>query len=84
MARAPEPLPVDDYISTLHGHLAARRAVVVSAAPGAGKTTRIPPSLIDRGPVILLQPRRVAARAVTRRIAEEQGWRVYPETEESV
>ena len=55
------------------------RAVVVSAAPGAGKTTRIPPSLIDRGPVILLQPRRVAARAVTRRIAEEQGWRVGKE-----
>ena len=48
----------------------------MSAAPGAGKTTRIPPALVDRGPVILLQPRRVAARAVTRRIAEERGWTV--------
>jgi ATP-dependent helicase HrpB len=56
------------------GHLDSHRAVVVSAAPGAGKTTRIPPALVDRGPVILLQPRRVATRAVTRRIAEERGW----------
>jgi ATP-dependent helicase HrpB len=47
---------------------------VISAAPGAGKTTRVPPALVDRGPVILLQPRRVAARAVARRIADEQGW----------
>jgi ATP-dependent helicase HrpB len=46
----------------------------VSASPGAGKTTRVPPALIDAGPVILLQPRRVAARAVARRIAEERAW----------
>jgi ATP-dependent helicase HrpB len=59
--------------------LARDRAVVVSAAPGAGKTTRIPPALVDRGPVILLQPRRVAARAVTRRIADERGWVVGDE-----
>jgi ATP-dependent helicase HrpB len=71
-----EPLPVDQYIDQVQGHLASHRAVVVSAAPGAGKTTRIPPALVNHGPVILLQPRRVAARAVTRRIAEEQRWRV--------
>jgi ATP-dependent helicase HrpB len=47
---------------------------VLSAAPGAGKTTRVPPALLDAGPVILLQPRRVAARAVARRIADERGW----------
>jgi ATP-dependent helicase HrpB len=47
---------------------------VLSAAPGAGKTTRLPPALLDAGPVILLQPRRVAARAVARRIADERGW----------
>ncbi len=56
--------------------LARRRAVVLSASPGAGKTTRIPPALIDAGPVILLQPRRLAARAVARRIAQEQGWSI--------
>jgi ATP-dependent helicase HrpB len=71
-----ESLPVDDYIDELRRELALHRAVVVSAAPGAGKTTRIPPALVDQGPVILLQPRRVAARAVTRRIAEERRWRV--------
>jgi len=50
------------------------RAVVVTAAPGAGKTTRVPPALIGPGPAILLQPRRVAARAIARRIAGERGW----------
>ena len=69
-----QPLPVDDYLDTIKRHLDTHRAVVVAAAPGAGKTTRIPPTLVDSGPVILLQPRRVAARAVSRRIAEEQRW----------
>jgi ATP-dependent helicase HrpB len=49
-------------------------AVVVTAAPGAGKTTRVPPALMADGPVILLQPRRVAARAIAARIAHERGW----------
>ena len=49
---------------------------MLSASPGAGKTTRIPPALIDAGPVILLQPRRLAARAVARRIAVERGWSI--------
>jgi ATP-dependent helicase HrpB len=48
----------------------------VSAQPGAGKTTRIPPALIDDGPLILLQPRRVAARAIAQRIAHERGWTI--------
>lgn len=48
---------------------------MVVAPPGAGKSTRIPPALVDAGPVILLQPRRVAARNLARRIADEQGWR---------
>jgi ATP-dependent helicase HrpB len=46
----------------------------VTAAPGAGKTTRVPPALMADGPVILLQPRRVAARAIAARIAQERGW----------
>jgi len=49
---------------------------VLVAAPGAGKTTRVPPALVDRGRVLLLQPRRVAARAMARRIAAERGWTV--------
>ena len=52
------------------------RAAVVTAAPGAGKTTRVPPALMDDGAVIVLQPRRVAARAIAARIAAERGWTV--------
>ena len=69
-----EPLAIDSHIADVRDQLARRRAVVLSAAPGAGKTTRVPPALVDAGPVILLQPRRVAARAIARRIAEERGW----------
>src|SRR6476469_4285607 len=46
------------------------------AAPGAGKTTRVPPSLVAAGKVLLLQPRRVAARAMAKRIAAERNWTV--------
>jgi len=68
------PLIIDDHVADVRDALARRRAVVLSASPGAGKTTRIPPALIDAGPLILLQPRRVAARAVARRIADEREW----------
>jgi ATP-dependent helicase HrpB len=67
-------LPVDEYIPRIATALQRDRAAVVVAAPGAGKTTRIPPALTSDGPVILLQPRRVAARAIARYIASERGW----------
>ena len=70
----PIALPVDGYIDPIRAALARHRAAVLTAAPGAGKTTRVPPALIDAGRVLLLQPRRVAARAMARRIAEERGW----------
>ena len=60
------------FVEALDRH----RAAVLVAAPGAGKTTRVPPALVDRGRVLLLQPRRVAARAMARRIADERGWTV--------
>lgn len=69
-------LPVDSFLGEIRAALERHGAVVVSAAPGAGKTTRVPPALIDTGRVVLLQPRRVAARAVARRIAHERGWSV--------
>ncbi len=52
---------------------------MVSAPPGTGKTTRIPPALLEagllgRGACVVLEPRRVAARAAARRVAAEQGW----------
>jgi ATP-dependent helicase HrpB len=72
----PTPLPVDSHIDNVRAALARHRAAVLTAAPGAGKTTRVPPALIDRGRVLLLQPRRVAARAMAQRIADEHGWSI--------
>jgi ATP-dependent helicase HrpB len=71
-----EPLPIDAHLDAIAGRVRERRAVVVTAAPGAGKTTRVPPALVEDGPVILLQPRRVAARAIARRIAHERDWTI--------
>jgi ATP-dependent helicase HrpB len=69
-------LPVDSALPRIADALTRHRAAVLIAAPGAGKTTRVPPALVDRGRVLLLQPRRVAARAMARRIAAERGWTV--------
>ena len=66
-------LPVDDALARIVAAVAEARAVVVVAPPGSGKTTRVPPALLGRGPLLLLQPRRVAARSIARRIADEQG-----------
>ena len=66
-------LPIDPHIDQIVNHVRRSRAAVVTAAPGAGKTTRVPPALVSDGPVILLQPRRVAARAIAARIADERG-----------
>jgi len=67
-------LPIDAYLEPIVAAVRGARAAVVTAAPGAGKTTRVPPALLEDGPVILLQPRRVAARAIAARIASERGW----------
>jgi len=70
------PLPVDAYVDEIADRVRRSRAAIVTAAPGAGKTTRVPPALAADGPLILLQPRRVAARAIAARIAEERGWTI--------
>jgi ATP-dependent helicase HrpB len=67
-------LPIDPFVEKIEDAARRARAVVVVAAPGAGKTTRVPPALLAEGRVILLQPRRVAARAIAERIAAERGW----------
>jgi ATP-dependent helicase HrpB len=67
-------LPIDPFLDDISRRVREARAAVVVAAPGAGKTTRVPPALAGDGPVIVLQPRRVAARAIAARIAHEQGW----------
>ncbi len=67
------PLPIDEHLEAVRAALGRARAAVLVAPPGSGKTTRVPPSLVPDGPVFLLQPRRVAARSIARRIADEQG-----------
>jgi ATP-dependent helicase HrpB len=71
-----ESLPIDRSIPDICAQIDRHRALILSAAPGAGKSTRVPPALTAAGSVILLQPRRVAARAVATRIAQEQGWTI--------
>jgi ATP-dependent helicase HrpB len=78
------PLPIDEMVPAVVAALRAHRAAVVSAPPGAGKTTRVPPALVaaglaGEGRLVMLEPRRLAARAAARRIAEERGWRVGEE-----
>jgi len=73
------PLPIDAHVTRIVETVRTRRSAVIAAPPGAGKTTRIPPALAADGPTLLLQPRRVAARALARRIASERGWRLGQE-----
>jgi ATP-dependent helicase HrpB len=68
------PLPIDAHVARVREALARARAAVLVAPPGSGKTTRVPAALVGDGAVFLLQPRRVAARSIARRIADEQGW----------
>ncbi len=75
------PLPIDSRLAEIVDRVRERRLLVLVAPPGAGKTTRVPVALLRSGcltsahpNLILLQPRRVAARASAARIAEENGW----------
>jgi len=74
-------LPIDTHIGEALAALDAGGALVLSAPPGTGKSTRLPPAISKTltGQVYLLQPRRVAARALARRIAAEQGWQLGQE-----
>lgn len=76
----PQPLPIDPLLPALCDALSEHRRAVLLAPPGAGKTTRVPPAILDAGLVdgriLVLQPRRVAARAAARRIADERGARL--------
>ena len=70
-------LPIDAYLSGILKSLTESSNLVVEAAPGAGKTTRIPPALIDspiskNNQVWVLEPRRLAARLSANRIAQER------------
>ena len=83
-------LPIDDVLPELTSALAAAPNAVLVAPPGAGKTTRVPLALLDQAwlgdrTIVVLEPRRLAARAAARRMAltlgeevgETVGYRVH-------
>lgn len=70
-------LPVTYVLPEILASLERFSSLVLEAAPGAGKTTRVPPALLRLvpGEVIVLEPRRIAARMAARRVAMEMGER---------
>jgi ATP-dependent helicase HrpB len=74
---ATSPLPVDELLPELVAALSRRPVALLSAPPGAGKTTRVPPTLLAagafHGQLLILQPRRLAARAVAAQMARQLG-----------
>ena len=74
-----QALPIDAAVPRVLAAFAEARAVVVDAAPGAGKTTRVPRALLDVVPadkkVLVLEPRRIAAKMAALRVASEMGER---------
>src|SRR5665213_1063075 len=76
-------LPIDEHLPAIVAAAREKRSLVLVAPPGAGKTTRVPPAILRAGllsaehpNLVMLQPRRVAARAAAGRIADENGWQI--------
>ena len=70
-----DALPIDDAIPDLRAALTGHGRAVLVAPPGAGKTTRVPLALLDMVPgrIVMLEPRRLAARAAAERMAATLG-----------
>ena len=78
------PLPIDPVLPELVAALRQQSNVVLRAPTGAGKTTRVPPALLDArlaedGRILMLEPRRLAARAAARRMSDERGGKLGEE-----
>jgi ATP-dependent helicase HrpB len=86
-------LPIESAIPALRAALRGGRAAVLQAPPGAGKTTRVPLALLEEpwladGKILMLEPRRLAARAAAtfmartlgERVGETVGYRVRMDT----
>ena len=74
----PSLLPIDGVLPEIVAALHTSNTLVLEAPPGAGKTTRVPTALLDAGlagsgEIVVLEPRRLAARLAARRVAEERG-----------
>ena len=74
-------LPIDEVLPALRHALTQRHEAVLEAPPGAGKTTRVPLALLNEPwlagqKIVMLEPRRLAARAAAERLASELGEKV--------
>jgi ATP-dependent helicase HrpB len=71
-------LPIDPLIPEILALLLEKDQVILTATPGAGKTTRLPPELLKtvKGKIAVLEPRRMATVAAAGRVAEEQNWKL--------
>lgn len=96
MPPPPDALPIEPVVPAILDTLAKGAGLVLQAPPGAGKTTRVPLALLDapfaaKGKIILIEPRRIAARAAARRMAaslgepvgQTIGWRMRLDTKVS-
>ncbi|MGE0174364.1 MAG: ATP-dependent helicase HrpB [Oligoflexales bacterium] len=68
-------LPIDSHLQDIVAALRRSNALILQASPGTGKTTRVPPALMEviTGKILVLEPRRIAARMAAQRIADELG-----------
>ncbi|MFZ4799668.1 MAG: DEAD/DEAH box helicase, partial [Bacteroidia bacterium] len=74
-------LPVADIIDEVKNHLTNNNTLIVNAPPGAGKSTLLPLTLLDENwlagkKIIMLEPRRLAAKTIATRMAELWGDKV--------
>ena len=84
MITAQDPLPIDDVLPEILRALAVGNRLVLAAPPGAGKTTRVPLALagllggegVIPGRILMLEPRRIAARMAAERMASTLGERL--------
>jgi len=75
------PLPIDEILPSIRRALKTCPNALLTAVPGAGKTTRVPLALLEESwlsdrKILLLEPRRLAARAAASRMADELNERV--------
>jgi ATP-dependent helicase HrpB len=71
-------LPIDPHLPAIVRDVRAHNGLVLVAEPGAGKTTRVPRALLDagfgeHGEIVVVEPRRIAARMAAARVAHELG-----------
>jgi len=77
MARPLKTLPIHDVAAELLAGIASTGRIVLAAPTGSGKSTQVPQILLDQagieGEIVVLQPRRLAARLLAKRVAFERG-----------